>query len=635
MNPRPRKKQNRIVDHEFLEGIEAALQGGRRVRRRVDGGGWLHLERLLPFLIVVRRSPLTEDDGFASLVTAEGSVLLAPDTPGDQRWISQVVETVGRLAVEAFGTFLVLEVWQGQAEGTDDPVDRRPGFRVFHRQGSGASATADAIADSLASLRVHRQLAKVAVATRARVARTGTTAVIGPAAQKRIGAQLVGIEVRPIHRNHETGELFPVVLRAMRRGFSRSLRRALFDFVRTRSTHRPEHFHVLGRRAIVKAVWKVDGQLAAIASQYDFLMNVTPANAGPAWNTFRRDQGAVPRLRYRPLPFDPALLKRDLYQIPVERVEDPALGLLFRQKQAEMDRQLTMLVDRNTHRFLPGSMALYGVLPDRVIATARQILREVGPSKREEPSGGRIGAEAFRDLALKELETYAPHWPGYEPSVTIRNDIASGLMVSRGVLCIGEDTQIPAKRVDALLQHEVGTHVLTYHNASAQPFQQLRVGLAGYDVLQEGLAVFAEYLVGGLTRSRLRVLAGRVLAVDAMLRGADFLRTYELLTEAHDFDAKTAFSITLRVHRGGGLTKDAFYLKGLMDVLAHLKAGGQLHPLYVGKIATDHIPIVEELHWRGVLREPPALPRFLDAPPVQARLERAREGLQVLDLLPR
>ena len=51
----------------------------------------------------------------------------------------------------------------------------------------------------------------------------------------------------------------------------------------------------------------------------------------------------------------------------------------------------------------------------------------------------------------------------------------------------------------ALLQHEIGTHVVTHVNGSRQPLRLLGAGLAGYDETQEGLAVFAEYLVGGLT----------------------------------------------------------------------------------------------------------------------------------------
>ena len=50
--------------------------------------------------------------------------------------------------------------------------------------------------------------------------------------------------------------------------------------------------------------------------------------------------------------------------------------------------------------------------------------------------------------------------------------------------------------------------------------------------VQEGLGVFAECAVGGLTRARLRVLAARGVAVDAMLRGASIVETFRLLNKS-------------------------------------------------------------------------------------------------------
>ena len=59
----------------------------------------------------------------------------------------------------------------------------------------------------------------------------------------------------------------------------------------------------------------------------------------------------------------------------------------------------------------------------------------------------------------------------------------------------------------------------------------------------------------------------------------------------------------LRVYRGGGLTKDAIYLRGLRDLLAYLSAGHDLEPLYVGKIALEHVPhgpgVASSWHRRG------------------------------------
>jgi uncharacterized protein (TIGR02421 family) len=127
-------------------------------------------------------------------------------------------------------------------------------------------------------------------------------------------------------------------------------------------------------------------------------------------------------------------------------------------------------------------------------------------------------------------------------------------MCSDGDLLIGRDARLPRSRIDALLHHEVGTHLLTYYNGLVEPFKLLHTGLAGYDSFQEGLAVLSEYLVGGLSKPRLRLLAARVVAVHMMLQGATFVETFRALTREFGFNQRIAYTITMRVYRGGGFT---------------------------------------------------------------------------------
>ena len=218
--------------------------------------------------------------------------------------------------------------------------------------------------------------------------------------------------------------------------------------------------------------------------------------------------------------------------------------------------------------------------------------------------------------------------------VELRSDVA-GLMVSHGNLLVSTRSRIPASRVEALIQHEVGTHLLTYHNGRAQKLRQLSVGLASHDALQEGLAVLAEYLVGGLSRPRMRLLAARVVAARSLLDGASFIDTFRELDLRHDLSRQTAFVVTMRIYRSGGLTKDAVYLKGLRQILDYVGRGGALEPLFVGKIAAKHIPVIRELQWRGVLRDPPLTPRYMSDPEALARLDRVGQGMSVRELVGR
>jgi hypothetical protein len=76
-------------------------------------------------------------------------------------------------------------------------------------------------------------------------------------------------------------------------------------------------------------------------------------------------------------------------------------------------------------------------------------------------------------------------------------------------------------------------------------------------------------------------------------------------------------------------------LRGLRALLVYLKEGGEFERLLVGKFGVDHIPIVEELQWREVLRPPALRPRYLDDPEAIKRLEGLGRGLSVLDLVKR
>ena len=463
--------------------------------------------------------------------------------------------------------------------------------------------------------------------------RPNTSRCSRPTRPARLNSAVLGLVVPPVFRKPNSTSEFPLLISALRRSISLALRQSYFEFARSRTTHRPPHYHALGRKAVVKAVWDIDRQLAAVSNQFDYLLQLTPVNTHAAWKQFEADHfDVVPEFHYRPLPVDPTLLKRDLYKIPIERVEDPALQRLFREKQEELELKLTMLRDRDTNRFLYESLTLFGGVKDRLLKLAQDLLRQLA-GKSDGEDGPKVDADAFAKRAAEEVEFYRSGFPGFKARVVVTDDV-SGLIVSRGKLMVSPDMSIPPTRVEALLAHEVGTHLLTYYNGRAQPFQQLYSGLAGYEELQEGLAVLSEYLVGGLSGTRMKQLAARVVAVRHLTEGASFVETYRELTREFGFPKRPAYNITMRVFRGGGLTKDAVYLRGLVAILKYVKQGGDLNPLMVGKMAVDHISIIKELQYRKVLKPAPVTPRYMQDQDALARLQRLQtHDLAVVDLV--
>jgi uncharacterized protein (TIGR02421 family) len=376
----------------------------------------------------------------------------------------------------------------------------------------------------------------------------------------------------------------------------------------------------------------IDASLTEIERDLNLLLNVTPVNAAEAWGDFERsDFGTPPTLQLRALEFDPDLVRRGLYDLQIEDVTDPALHTLFRSKRDELARQITALEDRDTERFVYGSLQLYGGVAQPLVSAAEELLEAI---PQQAPSTRSVTAGAFAEAVRAEFDRYRAMYPDFPADFEVRDDV-SELMVSFGRLLIPEAASFRADRVEPLMHHEIGTHVVTYQNGARQPLKMLATGLPGYDETQEGLAVLAEYLTGGLDPRRLRVLAGRVVAVAEMLDGAGFPEIFESLRAKHGIPTRTAWSITIRVFVGGGSVKDAIYLRGIKRILESLAEGGSLDVLFVGKLALDHIPLIQDLLDRGVLVAPWVRPRWLDVPGAQERLARLREGASVTDLFER
>ena len=650
MTPDPTPSSGRPISPSFIAQVCERLERGRAVRRSLPGGGRLHIDRALPFLCVYRE-PVHETVGQTShLVIGEAAHLVAPGTAELHPRLQALVEAISNIMVEKFGAFLLLEVWTGK-ERAEGAVSRGkvpdPTFRIVSPLLPADDPTVRELKKALSKIPLRPPPLDVEVVEVGSPTPPGLDDLLSCAPGTPIGCSVdgcsvLGIEVQPVYRQARTGTPYPVLFETLQRGLSLAIRQTAYHFAQLHTGHAPKHYHALGRRNPVRAVKEADEALTDISRSFDFLLQVTPVNAERARRQFLRDGARRdPEFDYRPLIVDVPALKRRLYNLPLERLEDPTLQHLLSACRTEMSRKLTMLRDRNTPRFLYGSLAVYGDVSDALHALAVQLLETLTRSDPaaddeddEEATEGEgiVDASRFAAMAEEELAWYRERYAGLAAKVNIRPDV-TGVLVSRGDLLIGSEFRATETRARALLQHEIGTHVVTYSNGLAQPLGQLANGLAGYEETQEGLAVAAEYLVGGLTSSRVRVLAGRVIAVRALVDGAPFVEGYRLLTGQYEFAPSTAFTICMRVYRSGGLTKDAIYLRGLIEVLAYLQADRDLEPLLLGKLAITDVPAIEELRWREYLKPPRLTPRFLTAPGAEGAMRTLRRGTSLLELV--
>ena len=365
-----------------------------------------------------------------------------------------------------------------------------------------------------------------------------------------------------------------------------------------------------------------DAELFAIEVEIDWLTALSPTNNHERWEAFQASgYRRAPELTYPELACDPVELRQRLSALPLAEIRHPLIGALLREKARELDRQVDLVDLRGTEGFVAASIALFGAPDPALIAQATEILDTIPPNA---PVAADADAHDLARAAEQARAAYRATDPDFDFGIHVRADINSSLMVNHGDLWIDADTTVPRGRIAALIAHEVGTHVVTRHNGRAQPLRQLESGLAHYDPLQEGLAALAEWQAGCLPAWRLRQLSARVTAADAAVKGARLEDIYADLHEGRGLAPHAAFDTAVRAKRGGGLTKDAVYLKGLADLLVWLAEGHDLQPLFAGKFALEHLQSLTALAEEGLVRLPVVMPHHLTAEGCADRLETAR-----------
>ena len=457
-----RQPQITPISDNLIEIVRSRLADGKQVRRTLPGGGRIHMDRPLPFLCVYREPPGEADPGTRKLVLGEASFLIAPSAPRMRKSLNELVETVVETMANRFDAFLIVEVWaapdvevlRADKESPLDPTELRPAFTIAARGPNTPMQTVETLSKNLKRIRFLRQSAAVVVDSVAHGHPPGLPSLLSSLRYRKLNCETIGLAVRPIYRDHRSGEVFPAVLRTLRRGVGRALKQAFFNYATTRSNVTPPHFYSLGRRAMVKAVWDADRKLAEISDCFDFLLQVTPVNAEAAWHEFKSTKfERVPQFYYRPLAVEPAALKRRLFEVPIENIEDPTLAHLFRQRQNELDRKITMLTDVGTSRFLLGSRQVYGSVDAELLSVATDLLERISPHARDDLGQGQVDARGFAEYARAKIAEYRAEFPAFAAKVAVRDDMFSGLLCSGGNLLIGKQTQIPTSRIGSLLQH--------------------------------------------------------------------------------------------------------------------------------------------------------------------------------------
>ena len=607
-------------EESLLENLLENTSSGLRSIYNIPDGGFIHVEPALPFLYIYRTRG--NDAGTKRLVKSGASFLIIGETQSYD--YSTLIKELSEVMTSRHNAFLLVDIFSGVKGSTE--------FKI-HAPAAKLPASIEALKHELHKIKVSDNAPYLGVTVDNEEVFLDGVSVMPCTSDDilKCGAALIHIEVPPVYRNAK-GVLFPVFFRRFRDHFSRALQKAIFEFVRVQTSSGIPSFTAIGKRNVHKELFKIDKELTAIEASFSLLMLVAPVNINEIRSTFF-ESGFTDVLdyHYRLLPVDPDRLKRKLFNLRIDEIDDPALAYLYNEKREELEKQLSMLKERGTRNFFYSSIRLFHGVEKDLKKEADEILSILKEEPEEDPSQ-LMSATDFEQLAKKEFDYFRKQDPAFEGKIHIKKDL-NIMMVSQGEFYLPQNSRLTQTDANALLQHEIGTHVLTYYNGSQQPLSQLKAGLADYDTMQEGLAVMAEFLCGSLTPNRLRTLAGRVIAGDALVQGCDFREMFDLLKNTYGFSKDRAFNIVSRMFQGGGFLKDIVYLKGFVQLRHYLNTGGDLETLLAGKFALHHINIIKELIERKVLIPPAIKPRYLEMDCYKDQMKQITAGTYLAQMI--
>lgn len=346
------------------------------------------------------------------------------------------------------------------------------------------------------------------------------------------------------------------------------------------------------------AIKRVDDALFDLVQGIDILSAVAPLNYRQQKSDFLGSNFSTnPEFLYSKHSIDVFAKKRQLFNLPLEKLDDADLIQLYSDVVESYVDKIDQFRSIGTPQFLYDSLRYYGEPNDKDLRNANFILHL--PENVDDQYEALLASTEIVALLTKFAEAQ-----GYRYQIKLDDSMIANILVSGTTVKVNSGAKVSSTEVNALTHHELGVHLVTTLNGRKQPLKVLSLGCPVNTMTQEGLAILCEYLAGFMTLPRLKVLALRVLAVDSMIEEKDFKKTFLFLKEEHRVADDLAFTITARVYRGGGLSKDYLYLRGLHTMLNAYETRPDFTNLLSGKVSIEHLPLITRVIEKGYLKAP-------------------------------
>ncbi|MEE4197170.1 MAG: flavohemoglobin expression-modulating QEGLA motif protein [Bacteroidales bacterium] len=411
---------------------------------------------------------------------------------------------------------------------------------------------------------------------------------------------VLATEIKKVYCNEESGESYPLVIDELTRQLKKAVINTAAYFAKKKTSLTVVKNNSLLSSELDKNLLRIDKQLFNIAKNFEIISLINPANLDQERKKFLKSRFKHnPNFIYHQLSINPFEFKRKLYNIPVEKITDISLRMLYQDIIDSYTDKIDIIASIGTEKSLYNSLRYFGEPDLTDIKNAEYILHS-SQSVDEQEEMILNSTDVFHYFK-NVINTY-----GFDCKLEISKKIISKVLNlnHKKTLYIRKDAFFSEKSLRALAEHEIGVHMLTTINSRLQPLHLFRLGTPLNTHAQEGLAILSEYLSGNISVNRLQILALRVLTIEKMLKGFDFKQTFEFLMDTGNLNETQAFYMTARIYRGGGFTKDHLYLKGFKDILKYYHEGNDILPLLIGKTSLKYQPVINEMIERKIFLPP-------------------------------
>ena len=412
---------------------------------------------------------------------------------------------------------------------------------------------------------------------------------------------VLATEIKKVYCNELTGEDYPKVIREIQQKLKQAILKNAHFFSQKQTNWTSKSISHLLDKKTDPAIVSIDKKLFNLLRNFELLAYVNPINSSAELKRFQKSKFTEPpQFKYSPIKINPYELKQQLSSLKTKDIADVSIRILYESVINSYFDKIDLLSSLGTKKFLYNSLRYFGRPSKKDLVNAQYLLHL--PPISSEPK--RVPYLAIEDVMERFKDALVQF--KIECKIELNNRVISKVMVliSRKTILFRPDALFTEKEVDALIEHEIGVHMVTTQNSINQKLKIFNLGLPINTLTQEGLAILSEYLSGNITLKRLQKISLRVTVTDMMCNGANFTDCFNYLTRDKNISINNAYSIVTRIFRGGGFTKDYLYLSGFEKVLKAWNKDIDLIPLLVGKTSLDFYDTIKEMIERDMIAKP-------------------------------